>query len=72
MKRRALQLEQKNGERYALLRYGIAQNTIVCTWDARKLKHKTFFLSLYQGSRCQKILLIQVSGCPMPSFISFN
>lgn len=25
MKRRALQLEQKNGERYTLLRYGIAQ-----------------------------------------------
>ena len=39
MKRRALQLEQKNGERYTLLRYGIAQNALVCTWDARKLKH---------------------------------
>ena len=45
MKRRALQLGQKNGERYTLLRYGIAQNAIVCTWDVRKFKHSETRLS---------------------------
>lgn len=44
MKRRALQLEQKNGERYTLLRYGIAQKM-----GRQKIKaqlNKIFFIAL--------------------------